>query len=76
MDIYSNNVDDFNNFNDFFIRKLKDDARIIDKNNNIVVSPGDGRLFAYENISVNNLVLCFSRVLCDTPSSSSLALQV
>lgn len=56
MDIYSNNVDDFNNFNDFFIRKLKDDARIIDKNNNIVVSPGDGRLFAYENISVNNLV--------------------
>ena len=50
------NISDFNNFNDFFIRKLTSDSRPIDYNNNTLISPGDGRLIAYTNIKMNNLV--------------------
>lgn len=56
MDISKQNIDDFNSFNDFFIRTLHSDARPIDMNENILPSPGDGRLFAFTNISTNNLV--------------------
>lgn len=56
MNISSNTVDDFNNFNDFFVRSLKEEARPINKDSNILISPGDGRLFAYENISIDNLI--------------------
>ncbi|MGL5151873.1 MAG: phosphatidylserine decarboxylase [Clostridium sp.] len=47
---------DFTSFNDFFIRTLKDGARPIDMNENILISPGDGRLTALDNISMNDLV--------------------
>ena len=47
---------EFTSFNDFFSRKLKPEARPIDMNPSKVISPGDGRLFAYENIDMNNLV--------------------
>ena len=40
----------FNNFNDFFTRKLKDDSRPIDTSSNIVVSPADGKILAYADI--------------------------
>lgn len=56
MNISSNTIDDFNNFNDFFVRSLKKEARPIDTENNIFISPGDGRLFAYENISIDKLI--------------------
>ena len=56
MSICQNNVNDFKNFNDFFIRKLNEDARPIDQNKDKLISPGDGRLLAYTNISINNLV--------------------
>lgn len=56
MNISSNSTADFKSFNDFFIRSLKKDARPIDNDSNILISPGDGRLFAYENISINNLI--------------------
>jgi phosphatidylserine decarboxylase len=56
MNISSSAIEDFNNFNDFFVRSLKEDARPIETNNNLLISPGDGRLFAYENISVDKLV--------------------
>lgn len=56
MNISSNAIDDFNSFNDFFVRTLKEDSRPILKDNNLLISPGDGRLFAYENININNLV--------------------
>lgn len=56
MNISSNTLDDFNNFNDFFVRSLKEDARPIAKNSNLLISPGDGRLLAYENISVDKLI--------------------
>jgi len=56
MSISSNTLNDFNNFNDFFIRELKEDARPIPKDNSLLISPGDGRLFAYENISIDKLI--------------------
>ena len=56
MNISSNTIEDFKSFNDFFVRTLKDEARPISKDKNLLVSPGDGRLFAYKNISINNLV--------------------
>lgn len=56
MNIAEKNSSDFTSFNDFFIRKLNTDARPIDKNSDILISPGDGRLFAYENISIDNLI--------------------
>lgn len=56
MEISSNNLDDFKNFNDFFVRNLKKESRPITNDKNILISPGDGRLFAYENISVDNLI--------------------
>lgn len=43
-------------FNDFFTRSLITEARPIDYNDTVLISPGDGRLFAYENIDINNLV--------------------
>ncbi len=41
---------DYSSFNDFFIRKLKPGARKTDTSQNVVVSPGDGKILAYENI--------------------------
>ena len=56
MNISSDTLNDFNSFNDFFVRSLKEEARPINKASNILISPGDGRLFAYENISINKLI--------------------
>ncbi|MCR4944956.1 MAG: phosphatidylserine decarboxylase [Clostridium sp.] len=56
MNIAVKKASDFNSFNDFFTRELKDGARPVDKNSDILISPGDGRLFAYDNISMDNLV--------------------
>ncbi|MBU5593381.1 phosphatidylserine decarboxylase [Clostridium sp. MSJ-4] len=56
MSLCKKRVDEFTNFNDFFIRALKNEARPIDMNKDILVSPGDGRLFAYENIDMDNLM--------------------
>lgn len=53
---FENPVDSFGSFNEFFFRKLKNSARPIDKDKNILISPGDGRLSAYENIDINQLV--------------------
>ncbi|MTK13637.1 MAG: phosphatidylserine decarboxylase [Clostridiaceae bacterium] len=47
---------EFESFNDFFTRKLKKEARPIDTDINSLISPGDGRLLAYENIDLNKLV--------------------
>lgn len=41
-------IEDFSSFNDFFYRKLKPNARPIEDG---FVSPGDGRLLAFENIA-------------------------
>lgn len=48
-------IKDFKSFNDFFYRELKDGARPINDNNNVFVSPADGRVLAWENISKNDV---------------------
>lgn len=56
MDLCTKSANEFTSFNDFFIRTLKPSARPIDMNPNMLVSPGDGRLTAYENIDMDKLV--------------------
>lgn len=46
----------FRSFNDFFYRKLTPKARPINMDKNILISPGDGKLLAYENIDLERLV--------------------
>ncbi len=48
---------DYQSFNDFFIRKLKPGARKIDTGQNIIVSPGDGKMLAYENIEYQYFIV-------------------
>lgn len=56
MSISVKKANEFGNFNDFFIRKLIETARPIDKNSNALVSPGDGRLSVFENIDMENVI--------------------
>lgn len=51
-----NSKNDFKSFNEFFIRKLKASSRPISKDSSMLISPGDGRLFAYENINIESLI--------------------
>lgn len=44
------NIKEFTSFNDFFYRELKPGARKIDYNENILVSPADGKILAFENL--------------------------
>lgn len=46
----------YTSFNDFFARKLKPEARPIDEANNVLISPADGRVLAYENIQMNEVI--------------------
>lgn len=50
------NIKDYKNFNDFFTRKLKPHARKINYNEDVLISPADGKLLAYENIDTDNVV--------------------
>ena len=56
MTMAKKNDHEFTSFNDFFIRELNPDARPINKDENTLISPGDGRLTAYENIDLDNIV--------------------
>jgi len=48
---------EFSNFNDFFTRKLKDNARPVDTSTTIVVSPADGKILAYADISNTDFII-------------------
>ncbi len=48
---------EFNTFNDFFTRKLKGDARPVDTSSTIVVSPADGKILAYADISNTDFII-------------------
>lgn len=55
VDEYNINLDEsqeqyFDSFNDFFIRKLKPEARPIDLLEDSLVSPADGKILAFENL--------------------------
>jgi phosphatidylserine decarboxylase len=56
MSIYEKQKEDFTSFNDFFYRKVTPSGRPVNRDENTVISLGDGRLFAYENIDLDNLV--------------------
>ena len=56
MSLYTKTYDEYSSFNDFFIRSLNTSARTIDKNNNSLISPCDGKILAYDNINLNDLV--------------------
>ncbi len=48
---------EYESFNDFFTRKLKEDARPIDTSATIVVSPADGKILAYADISNSDFII-------------------
>jgi phosphatidylserine decarboxylase len=48
---------EFNSFNDFFTRKLKNNARPVDTNSTVAVSPADGKVLAYANISHGDFII-------------------
>jgi phosphatidylserine decarboxylase len=48
---------EFSNFNEFFTRKLKEDARPVDTSSAIVVSPADGKILAYADISNSSFII-------------------
>jgi phosphatidylserine decarboxylase len=50
IDEIEGNIEDFESFNEFFIRKLKSDARKINEDEQVVISPGDGKLLVYPHI--------------------------
>jgi len=47
----------FKTFNDFFIRKLKSHVRPIDTSFQTIISPADGKVFAYSNISESDFIV-------------------
>jgi len=57
IDISVARQQEFNTFNDFFTRKLKDTARSVDTSSNSVVSPADGKILAYADISKTDFII-------------------
>jgi phosphatidylserine decarboxylase len=57
IDMSSVQKQKFNSFNDFFTRKLKKNARPVDTNSTITVSPADGKLLAYADISNSDFII-------------------
>ena len=51
IDMSTAQKQEFNSFNDFFTRKLKNYARPVDTNATVTVSPADGKILAYADIS-------------------------
>jgi phosphatidylserine decarboxylase len=50
---FENSKCNFKSFNDFFIRKLKPGARVVNPDPNSLVSPADGAILVYDNIGDN-----------------------
>ena len=48
---------EFNSFNDFFTRKLKAHARPIDTSSIVVVSPADGKILVYADVSNTDFII-------------------
>jgi phosphatidylserine decarboxylase len=60
----TNTIEEFRSFNDFFSRRLKPSARNFDLSEEFLLSPGDGRLQAWEGIDAEKLLqvkgMCYS----------------
>lgn len=61
IDMSASENQDYKTFNDFFTRKLRENARPIDSNSNVVISPSDGKILAYQNIKSADFILKGSR---------------
>lgn len=48
IDLYDYEERMFTSFNDFFTRKIKPEKRIIDSGSDVLISPSDGKVSAYE----------------------------
>ncbi len=48
---------DFESFNDFFYRELKKEARPINSDSSVLISPADGKVLAYSNISNQDFIV-------------------
>jgi len=49
-------IESYRHFNDFFYRKLKKGARVVNMDRDVLASPADGRVLAYENIDIDRVV--------------------
>lgn len=47
--------EEFSSFNDFFIRELKENARPINMESDVLISPCDGKIYAFDGINENEL---------------------
>lgn len=56
MNLCPTKVEDFKSFNEFFTRRLKPEARPFDPRPHMLLSPGDGRLKAWDSIDMDKLV--------------------
>jgi len=57
IDLSEAQKQNFTSFNDFFYRKLKADARKIDMDSTVLVSPADGKVFAFKDISNQDFIV-------------------
>jgi phosphatidylserine decarboxylase len=48
---------EFSNFNAFFTRKLRNNARPVDTSSTIIVSPADGKILAYADIRNSDFII-------------------
>ncbi len=49
-------LEEYESFNDFFIRKLKKETRPIDTRPHILISPADGKILVFEAINIHRLI--------------------
>jgi len=61
IDMSTAQKQEFNSFNDFFTRKLKNNARPVDTSSTVTVSPADGKILAYANIRNSDFIIKGSR---------------
>lgn len=57
MDLSEAVKKDFDSFNDFFYRELKKEARPINIDSSVFVSPADGKVLAYSDISKQDFIV-------------------
>jgi phosphatidylserine decarboxylase len=57
IDMTTAQKQEFNSFNDFFTRKIKKNTRPVDTSSSVTVSPADGKLLAYANISNSDFII-------------------
>jgi len=57
IDLSEAKKQDFSSFNDFFTRELKPNARKIETTQNVLISPADGKVFAYQNIGKQDFIV-------------------